>query len=134
MFNGVDTPATAQYAMEVARQAPRALMELILMDDPTNYYGRSNGIGILAIMAEEGIISIDDFFEVGIQLLAKIKNLAYPRFYSDEHKQIIYVTAMFGANPLRDAKTYKGPKSTLEHLVSCTRQNIILFQVLWRPI
>ncbi|MFZ2961286.1 MAG: hypothetical protein WA705_30795 [Candidatus Ozemobacteraceae bacterium] len=118
-IEGVDTPDSAQQVFEMEKDSPKALIELILLDDPTNNYGRTNGIGALAVLAQRGILSFDEFFDVVIQLLSKIKSLALPKYYDAEHKRIIYVTTMFGACPLGENKTYKGPKISLENLVSC---------------
>ncbi|MBF0500222.1 MAG: hypothetical protein HQM09_08820 [Candidatus Riflebacteria bacterium] len=119
-IESVDNPLSAQRAFEMEKNSPKALIELILLDDPNNFYGRTAGIVDLARLAEERIISLDDFFDVDIQLLSKLKNLA-SKFYDTEHRQLLYVTAGFGVSSSIKDKKYRGSKNTLENFISCIR-------------
>lgn len=117
----MDSPQCNDKTLEMARNAPKALEEVLLWKDPKNHLGRWNGLGNWSQLASEKTISMDDYFDVTIHMLSKIDEFVFPDLLPEERRHLTDFITTFGNKPYKEIPVYIGVHSSVGFLIVCLK-------------
>lgn len=112
-LEGMDSPTCFERIYLQVRENPKLLEEVVLLKDPKNFYGRSNGTIMLAKLAIEKKISMENYFNVIVTLLSEVNTSTLPEFFKQERSDRIGNITGFGCKPYKEVPIYKGVHSSI---------------------
>jgi hypothetical protein len=120
-LEGMDSYQSSRTVEELIKKAPEVLEEVLLWQDPTNHYGRWNGLSLWCVLAGNGIIDMSKFFEVTVSLLSNVQTHSLKTLVEDERRHLKTIITVFGGKPVFSVPVYKGPQSSVGFFMICLR-------------
>lgn len=119
-LNRIDSRYDSQELMAVVREFPEKL-EPVLLSHSNSIQTKSSALGFWCVLAAEGKISIERFFDVAVSSLALLSGHLPISERDGEQRYYVYVLSSFGSKPRRVTPIYKGVQSSMSFFLICVK-------------